>query len=305
MQLGRTLHLRAGAYRAHICPEGGARLTSLSWSGAGVPMDLLVPWRGAESFDAHDWPKAGAFAMLPYTNRILHGHLKWNRRTIQLERAAGAEHSLHGFGHRRSWTVVKTTADSATLAYRHPAGDPAWPWPFAAVLRIALDEDGAQVHLALTNTADEAAPAGLGWHPFHPLPAAHARLSMRARGTHDVGADGLNLFRAVDPAGRRHDLSLDDATLGPQTTAFDGWDGALALQLDPATQLAVSVRGCRHLVVHVPRPRSHICIEPVTLLPGALRHADKAAPDARASLAPGATRRIAWRCGVRLLSNPP
>ena len=298
LDLGHELVLRAGHYCARLSAAGGARLTSLTWSGSGRPVDLLIPWQGQARFNQHDWPKAGAFAMLPYSNRLAAGRFDWHGRPVQLATAVGADHALHGFGHRKAWQVMDVSAYQATLAYRHAPGDQGWPWPFQAALRFALDAHGIEVAITLTNIADQVAPASLGWHPFHPLPDGNCGLRLHARAMHDVGSDGLKRIRPGTAGGALREMPDWPAMPAPQTTAFEDWAGAYSLQLDPATRLVARADGCPHLVVHVPPRQSHICIEPVSLLPGALHHNDMQALAAGAALDPGATRRITWHCGV-------
>ena len=63
------VELHAGAYTATVAPAAGGRVASLSWHSGATQCPLLVGWDG-RPFDEHHWPKAGAFPMLPFANRL-------------------------------------------------------------------------------------------------------------------------------------------------------------------------------------------------------------------------------------------
>ncbi|MFW8236820.1 hypothetical protein ACOID8_35290, partial [Klebsiella pneumoniae] len=75
----------------------------------GDLFDYLMPL-GNEPFASDEWPKAGAFPMLPYTNQLRDDTLHWQGRTITAREAAVASSSLHGWGLRRAWEVVDESA---------------------------------------------------------------------------------------------------------------------------------------------------------------------------------------------------
>ena len=109
--------------------------------------------------------------------------------------------------------------------------------------------------LALTNQAQEPAPAGLGWHPYFPKRPA-SRIAFRASGRWEMGADKLPTVRQVSGG-----LEADCAVLDVDH-CYDGWNGMAQLRDE---RLHIAVRsGLTRLVVFTSPARDGIAIEPVS-----------------------------------------
>jgi hypothetical protein len=115
------IQLTCGNYETSIAAGAGGRLTSLSWTWAGLAHDLIVPLR-PEAFDEHDWPKAAAFPMVPSSNRLPEANFLYQSRPRNVAVVSGGNFALHGFAHRRPWNVVVTDSH-ARIEYTHHAGD--------------------------------------------------------------------------------------------------------------------------------------------------------------------------------------
>ena len=74
------------------------------------------------------------------------------------------------------------------------------------------------------------------------------------------------------------------------------------LRLDDTHCLVAESTGCPHLVLHIPASSGlvpeYLCLEPVTLLPGALNRERANERVANIGLAPGDVRTMSWRCRV-------
>ena len=151
----KQIVLAAGRYRACLAPGAGARLASLTWSDDDSAHELIVPLDAATRFDPQVWPKAGAFPMAPFSNRLIGARFRWGGREIEFARPLGEANPLHGFAHRMRWRVLQSTNSAATLQHMHDGVSEGWPWPFELTMQVALDEDGAEVRLRLTNLANE------------------------------------------------------------------------------------------------------------------------------------------------------
>ena len=302
MRLGEEIVLRAGPYAARVSPDAGARLTSLTWADGSRSHDLIVPLDAPPPFDPHHWPSGGAFAMAPYSNRLGGATFTWGARRIHLTSPPGETYALLGFVHRTGWQVRSRGPAEAVLSYTHRPGDEGWPWRFELTMQVALDEGGATVRLCITNLSDEAMPAGLGWHPYHPAqgfarqPQARLRLSAHAR--RDVGLAGLEWLEPHRGRPDAHVMALVSADLQHQTNVFEDWSGAATMPLDKGLRIAMKTSGARHLVMHAAKELAYLCLEPVTLLPGALQVYDAGQSAALIALAPQCSREIAWHCGV-------
>jgi aldose 1-epimerase len=298
-----TVHLQAGHYAAEISPSAAGRLLSLTYTDGHPPIDCIVPWRGEEPFHPHDWPKAGAFVMLPFTNRLAPAQFMWSGQVITLDNASPTLQGLHGFGHRRPWQLLQTTGSSAELHLRHLGADAEWPWSFEARLVYQLSEAGLQVQLSVCNTSEEAMPLSLGWHPFLPYAAATPNpidaWRVHAQRQHVIGLDGLGHAEAGLTQGPMQTFPLPVEQAG--TVAFENYSGQIKLPLTRDWQLTLRSQHAPHLLIHTPLGLSHVCVEPITALPGALRCT--ALAHKLLSLAPGESRSLVCSLGLEDASD--
>ena len=303
MHCTNPIALRAGPYSASLLPQAGARLATLVWSDGSKAHDLIMPLTMTEAFDGHHWPAAGAFPMAPYSNRLGGATFKWGGRAIRLTSPAGETYALHGFAHRSGWEVASQTSSEAVLQFTQHAGHEGWPWGFTLRQEVSLDETGALVRLRITNTSDETMPAGLGWHPYHParrlVRDAQASFRVVAHARRNVGLDGLARLEPRRGTAETSVMNLSRTDLHHQTCVFEDWSGTTSLPLDQCLTLDIATTGMPHLVMHAAKELAYLCLEPVTLLPGALQVYDAAQTEAMIALAPRCSREISWRCRVK------
>jgi aldose 1-epimerase len=115
--------------------------------------------------------------------------------------------------------------------------------------------------MEITNRAGEAAPAGLGWHPYFAKSAA-TRIQFASQGRWEMGADNLPTLRLVH-------AGLDtDCTSLDVDHCFDGWNGSLQLTEGGLRVGVTSDLDC--LVVFTTPERDSIAIEPVSHVNNAL-----------------------------------
>jgi aldose 1-epimerase len=244
--MDQRIELRAGPMRAVLFPAAGGRVGQLHHALAG---DVLVPLADAR-FNPMQWPRAGAYPLVPYHNRIAGARLVNNGETIQLvPHPAAAPHSLHGPAHRRPWRVVDAAGVAARLALEY-AEDEDWPWPFLAEQHFELSPLGMTVTLSVTNRGQTSMPAGLGWHPyFNSAGPASANAEFCWRHADDYLPDGLRA-----PA--------TQAAIGAPTAYLQEWSGAAAVLLSGARLTIGADPLFAHLVLH--RSDGITCIEPVS-----------------------------------------
>ncbi|MDB5947513.1 MAG: hypothetical protein JWQ33_2539 [Ramlibacter sp.] len=271
--------LSAGGYTAKVAPAAGGRVASLVRRVDGEDHPLLVEWTGAE-FDEHAWPKAGAFAMLPFANRLPREGFRFGGRMVRPE-PGPAGFALHGIAHRRPWDVVLSTPSRVVMRYAHDGADSGWPWAWSATQEVRLAESGMTVTISVRNESCEPMPLAMGWHPYHAVPA-------------DIAPGGLRF-----DAGARRDIDTNGRAQGPEiepvflmrrgeTAAFEGWTGGLQLRGPCGGTIAIGSEGAGELVLHRPATGDYLCAEPVGALPG---HLAGALP-----LQPAETRRLSWTC---------
>ena len=248
---------------------------SLTYTDANQALDCIVPWQGQDAFDAHDWPKAGAFVMLPFTNRLAPAQFNWQLR--------------------------QTTLHSAELVLMHPAQDAEWPWPFDATLTYLLSEAGLQIKLTVRNTSTGVMPLSLGWHPFLPhstaRPEGQGDYFVHAQRQHAIGLDGLGLAVAsVEPLPMQS-FALPTEQAG--TTAFEQYSGTVQVPLTAQRRLEMTSQHAAHLLVHTPPGLTHLCVEPISALPGALKQDMRTRN--QLGLGPGCTGTLACTLGLQAI----
>lgn len=270
--------LEAGDWRAGLNPGLGGSIANLSWRGRPV----LRPTPP----DAEDMLRTACFPLLPYANRIARGRFVFDGQTVDIGPTPGFEpHALHGLGWRRPWRIEAADPISARLALEH-AADAAWPWAFRAEQVFHLRDDGLSVTVALTNTDDSPAPAGVGLHPYLDR-RPQDRLTLDAPRV--WVADERLIPTALGPA-----AVVFDWRDGPRVAdapfvdnAYDGWDGTARLSHGDWS-VGLSAPGVSRAHVYAPLGADFVCVEPVSHRPDALNApADEAS--GMATLQPGQT----------------
>ena len=268
-----------GDWRLTLRPDLGGAVAGLTWRGEPV----LRPTPD----DAADVLRTACFPLLPYANRIAEAAFAWRGRSISLRPSPGFEpHALHGVGWRAPWSVEADDTDATVLAFRH-AADADWPWAFTARQVFALDEAGLSIQLALTNRADQAAPAGLGLHPYF-VRTAETRLGLRAP---EVWISDPTLIpRRLAPSAALVDWSACPrlADVPPIDHAYANWTGPAEL-IEPHRRLRLSASpNAAWVHVFTPAGEDFVCVEPVTHRPDAV-NAPAGEASGLMSLAPGET----------------
>lgn len=289
LQVEPTVSIQAGGYEAIISPSAGARLSQLTYNHNNRQIDCVVPFNQIASIDAHQWPKAGAFVMLPFTNRLDPAEFEWQGRLIDLENGSNSGQGLHGFGHRRDWTITDTSDSQVALEYNHTTSSAEWPWTFHAKLVYSVSALGLSVALSVRNTDISSMPVSLGWHPFIPLQTSDApvnsMLRFSASRMHDIGLDGLGIAHLSETPLTQHVFTMD--VKAASTMAFENFSGDVEIFLEKNLRLKIMSQHAPHLLVHRPNKLPFVCVEPVGSLPGALKHYTQAQKDRELSLAAG------------------
>ena len=234
---------------ARLSPEMGGRLLQLK---AGAGPDILIPTK-PHSFEVTSWPRAGAYPLVPYHNRLENAQIALNGETFSLEsHPAAPPHTLHGPGHTRPWTLVSHGASELTMKLDYQA-DAHWPWPFDAIQSFRLDGGLFTLSMSLRNTGEKPMPGGLAWHPYF---ASIKSVSTDARHVWPHREDYLT-------TGERIEITDRPATEALPTAYLQDWRTALVSCADgyKAGVSATSVFDC--LVIHRGDP-AHICVEPAT-----------------------------------------
>lgn len=252
-----TVAISCGPLSARLRPAWGGRMTHLHHVEHG---DILVP-TGEEGFEPLNWPRAGAYPLFPYHNRLYGGSfVHAGIRHDLLPHPALAPDAMHGPAHRRAWEISDLDSDRVRLLLDYEA-DGEWPFSFRAEQSFLLENTGLTVNLSITNLADVPAPMALGWHPYL---AAGLGCDARTDARLQYPLDPQNVPTG-QPAVPRQNAAIPAAT--GYTLHYTDWSNAhvqfggfsLRIEADP-------VFG--HLAVH--RMDRYLCLEPVSMAAGAL-----------------------------------
>jgi aldose 1-epimerase len=239
-----------------LLPAWGGRVAALRAGG----LDVLVPI-DCDGFDPMNWPRAGAYPLMPYSNRLRNAQLSFDGRVHRLPaHPAAAPHTLHGVSHTQAWEVVSADADHVLIACDYEGEH--WPWPFRAEQHFALFGNRLRITLSLTNNSQQFMPGGLGWHPYF---QRHSGMSARYQVDREWAIDSDYLV-----TGEHHDqarnliLEADDPR--PIAQYQSRWNGHLQLaygsgQLDLHASAPLS-----HFVAFAPANAEYLCLEPVSHL---------------------------------------
>jgi aldose 1-epimerase len=161
--------LRAGGAGLQLIPAHGGAVARYWLERGAATWEWLRPASVAALAGGNPYETA-AFPLVPYSNRIRHGHFRFRGLAVALPLNRPPErHSIHGHGWQARWETTEVRASEARLEYRHAAGP--WPWAYCASQRFTLTPSCLSVELTLSNESEDAMPAGLGWHPYFPRTA--------------------------------------------------------------------------------------------------------------------------------------
>ncbi len=163
--------LERGRHRM-VVTEVGATLRSYSVAGTDV----------LDGFDPGEMSSAGRGQILaPWPNRLEDGSYRFGDRD---GRAALDEpergNAIHGLVRWLPWRSVSKSDDELVLGC-DLVPQPAYPWRLELEVAYQATDQGLSVRTRARNLSDEAAPFGIGFHPYltvgtERIDAAHLRI---------------------------------------------------------------------------------------------------------------------------------
>lgn len=265
------LNLQAGGWHASLLPAQGAAFASLEHEGRPI----LQPLEGRDP----NATQAGAFWMLPWTNRLDGGLFPWAGECYSFPITHPSEgNALHGLGRTLPWKVEENGPASAVLSQRLSQQ----PFDYLARLEVSLGEGGLTLALRLEQQGETPCPMGFGWHPWFARPPGCA---VRFSATHKLRRDARKL-----PVGAEPSSGID----GPEETwlgaddHFAGWGGEAVLKR-PDLTLVMRASGdwARNFQFFAPQAHPVLCLEPVSHVPDAINRPALAPLGAMRTLARG------------------
>lgn len=218
--------------------RAGDAVFNIDTVGGGMRSLGVGDWQVLDGYDAgqrHSGRRGHILA--PWPSRILHGRYEWAGRHYELP-ITDARHrsATHGLVDKLDWAVDLHEQHTAELSVRVPR-QPGYPFDVTARVRYQLQADTLTVFLAAENDGAEAAPFGVGMHPYFRCGA---------------DADDTELSLPV-----RSQLKLDDDLV--PTGAFEDFDGQVGLIEGRALDAALLVN---------PVTDSHLAEAPTAMVAG-------------------------------------
>jgi aldose 1-epimerase len=290
--MDKTIELKAGPLRLVVDPAVGGSISAFEWhDGSGRwPVLRRCPDPLEQVLDAASFP------LVPYVNRIRDGRFTFRGREVRLQpNMAGDPSPLHGQGWLNPWKAEEQTATSASLTFRHEAGE--WPWAYEARQRFQLNEERLSLELQCRNLSDDPMPCGLGFHPYFPC-GSETVLNTEVEVAWTIDDKVLPVERV--PATGRYDLR-DRRICGQDLdNGFGGWGGEAAItDLNWPFSVRLTSSDAKFFQVYSPPAGGIFVAEPVTHANAALNTPEDQWPElGMRVLASGETMNLSMRLAV-------
>lgn len=150
----RPVELRAGTARVDLYPSAGGRIGQISLDGRPLLRGLEHAWRG--------WGGWGSYPMVPWTNRIVGGVVRFGGETITMPINWPDGTAIHGLVAERPWRVDSSDSAAATLSVEVDVDR----YHVGARQTFELAPDHLDFEIELVNLAAWRVPVGIGIHPW-------------------------------------------------------------------------------------------------------------------------------------------
>lgn len=220
-------------------------------------------------------------ALIPFPNRLLEGKYEWNGKAYEFDiNHPESRSALHGFCPDAAFSVdsygISEVQASVKLTYLHRSEKHQESYPFLIRFEVILEVDIQQQLvswcLRATNLGSDAAPVGLGWHPYFLLPGGHEQWEIQLPPNKQVV-----LENAIPTGELIEGLSQRQAkgSLPTQPTPINThWDDCFLLTdpeklevklLGPVYSLSLKQTGTtRYMQLYVPEGNGSLAVEPMT-----------------------------------------
>ncbi len=152
--------------QAKIAPGIGGSLYSLKRRINEEWIEVTRPTPESALNDA-DPGSFASFVMIPYSNRIANGLLRFAGCEHQLRINNADGHTIHGDVRSRPWTITEQTDRNLILQFNSAEfPDINWPFPFKSQLEHRVEGEALVISMAVKNKGDSRMPVGMGIHPY-------------------------------------------------------------------------------------------------------------------------------------------
>lgn len=299
-----------GAYSGALIRLAGADGRALAWLapeyGANC-VAFMVRDRDAWLSVFHDeGPEAlaarpsrfGCAVLFPFPGHMMDFRYRWQGKALTIPRRGSTAPSFaHGFAHTHPWQVNDGAPDRATAIFSTVALAPdqrvGYPFDVRLTQTVSLAGDTLRICVAATNAGADAAPVGIGLHPYF---AANALGGDRTRVRVELPGQREHVQRQSVPTGEKRPVVSPQVAVPPlgetaNIARTDMEPHARATLTDPTGTRRVEltfIEGVRDVVYFAPAEQPSISVEPHTCAPGAASQPE-GHPDGLMPFMPGAT----------------
>ncbi len=162
---------------AMVLPSVGNNCISYKARIGGREIELLYAPPDGETLQGR--PSGyGIPILFPWPNRIEYGKFTFEGQDVHLKTPEEGAHLLHGYVLNRPWQALgsgSSDGEGAWVTCRFRSVDfreigAEWPFPFEVEATYRLKDGALSVEVKGTNAGERNMPAGLGYHPYFPLP---------------------------------------------------------------------------------------------------------------------------------------
>lgn len=272
--------LRSDALEVVVLPEAGARVHSIRVHGYELLRTAVDS--AVHLDDPFYW---GGYHMIPWANRLDPGPQQILGQRVHLRRNHPDGSAIHGLEYAARWEHV----DAGRFQISGGQGATGWPWTYDAAIVYGLDGATLTIDYALTNTAERAMPAGLGFHPWFrtpstlQIPSAWVFADNNDPAVRPSPVTGALDLREPAPVAVGTDACWVDLTEPAVTLAWDDLGLQLTMAADDPAIVAVAARLSEI---------DAVAVELQTHAPAGVRRLLNAERYAMHALAPGDTLRL-------------
>ncbi len=267
VSMTQVLEIANDHWQVGLLPTTGGSVAYGRFRVGGAWHDVLRP-TPKESLSIV--PETASYPLVPWSNRIAEGKLRWAGRTYQLRVNFPDGTAIHGTASEYPWQVVESSPTHAVLEFasRDYYGVN-FPWTFTARFTYRLEGDKFIWTYGITNSDHETFPAGFGHHPYFERSVAGSRTAeLQLNCEQAYEAEVCIPFGEAGPIRPDADFRasrviggafVDDCYTGrtSPTLATITWPDTLALDIDADDLLS-------HAVVYIPEGEPFFAVEPVS-----------------------------------------
>ncbi|MDE1169531.1 MAG: aldose 1-epimerase [Pseudomonas sp.] len=261
MTCAPRLTLQNSELTLHLLPAWGGRIERLQVRAHAL--DLLHPLDATAPFNPLDWPKGGAYPLIPYSNRIAGAQLDFaGQHHVLPHHPQALPHTLHGVSHSQPWQVDDQSSHQARISLDYHGEH--WPWPIRAEQHYRLQGHQLLMRLVLTNQGTSAMPGGVGLHPYFQANPG-MKVSYRSGRQWQIADDYLATGQCTI-GDRDHQWAPQDGLAHTCAQYLSQYGGEVTLDYPQGRLTLIAGQHLDHLVVFAPAGAPYLCIEPVSHL---------------------------------------